>query len=69
MTTRRASSDTTRRLLLELELADHEALTGEARRRGLTLQELVENLLREILASNLFTVVLDEDDDDEETEQ
>lgn len=58
----------TRRLLLELELADHEAVLGEARRRGLTLQELVENLLKEILASNLFTVLLD-DDDDEETEQ
>lgn len=46
----------TRRLIVELEAKDHDALVAAARRRGWTLQMLAERLLTECAA------LLDEDD-------
>ncbi|MCA3648260.1 MAG: hypothetical protein IOC42_02735 [Methylobacterium sp.] len=53
----------TRRLIVELEVKDHDALVAAARRRGWTLQMLAERLLTECLASEVMAALLDEDDD------
>jgi len=54
----------TRRLLVELETADYDALAAAAQRRGWTLQMLIERLLTESLASEVMAALLDEDADE-----
>jgi hypothetical protein len=54
----------TRRLLVELETADYDALAAAAQRRGWTLHMLIERLLTECLASEVMAALLDEDADE-----
>lgn len=58
--TRRPVTSPTRRLAVELELADHEDLLAAAKRRGLTLQELAERLLVACLDSHVMSALLEE---------
>jgi len=51
----------TRRFVVELEVRDGDDLLAAAQRRGLTLQELMENILVEALHSDLLPVILGEE--------
>lgn len=50
----------TRRLIVELDVADYDALLSAAKRRGQTIGELAEKLLVECLASEVMEALLEE---------
>jgi len=52
-----------RRFIFELEAEASESLLAQAARRQLTVQELVEKILIEAMASNLLPAILGEEDE------